>query len=112
MRNPKTGQRLKADLDSLALAHFGLAEISVTNPNVLFEAGMLKGMGKPVILLRSTNSDTPVPFDIFGTYRAEYDISARGAKRAFVWLEEELDKAMETVFHMLPELQRVPKWNG
>ena len=95
----------------LAMAHFGLAEISATNPNVLFEAGMLKGMGKPVILLRSTNSDRPVPFDIFRTYRAEYDISERGAKRAFVWLEEELDKAMEAVFHMLPEFERVPKWN-
>jgi len=101
------------DLDrQLAMAHFGLADISVANANVLFEAGILKGMGKPVILLRNTKSETPVPFDIFGTYRAEYDISQRQSKRAFVWLDEELDKAMETVLQMLPELERVPKWTG
>lgn len=100
------------DLDrQLAMAHFGLIEISVTNANVLFEAGILKGMGKPAILLRNKESVTPVPFDIFGTYRAEYEVSQRQSKRTFVWLGEELNKAMQAVFRMVPGLERVPKWD-
>ena len=50
------------------------------------------------------------PFDIFSDYRAEYEVSRRGGKIRFTWLEDELDKAMNTVRRMLPSLDAVPKW--
>jgi hypothetical protein len=96
----------------LQTVHFALAEITGNNLNVLYEAGFLQGLGKPVILLKQKGSPGEVPFDIFGDYRIEYELARRAGQVKFVWLEEELDKAMKTVFKMLPELERVAKWSG
>jgi len=96
----------------LKAAHFGIAEISNNNLNVLYEAGLLHGMGKPLILLRRDDSRDEPPFDIFSDYQAKYVVNRRGPEVEFTWLEKEMDKAMQAVFHMLPELQRVPVWEG
>jgi hypothetical protein len=96
----------------LQTVHFGMAEISQNNLNVLYEAGLLHGMGKPLILLKDQASTAQVPFDIFSDYRIEYQIAKRVGQTKFIWLDEELDKAMKTVFKMLPELERVAKWKG
>jgi len=96
----------------LQTVHFGLTEITSNNLNVLYEAGFLQGLGKPVILLKEKGSPGEVPFDIFGDYRIEYELTRRAGQVKFVWLQEELDKATKTVFKMLPELERVPKWSG
>ena len=95
----------------LQTVHFGLAEITGNNLNVLYEAGLLRGMGKPVILLKRRGDESEVPFDIFGDHRIEYVLEKRIGIVKFVWLKEELDKAMNTVFKMLPELKKVAKWS-
>ncbi len=94
----------------LKAAHFGIAEISNNNLNVLYEAGLLHGMNKPLVLLRRNDSQDEPPFDIFSDYRLEYIVNRRGADIRFTWLEEEMDKAMQIVFRMLPELERVAAW--
>jgi molecular chaperone HtpG len=103
---------LKSMYDQLHSVHFGLAEITGNNPNVLYEAGLLKGLGKPVILLKRHGAETMIPFDVFSDYRIEYELTKRGGQVKFVWLEDELDKLMNAVFKMLPELERASKWNG
>lgn len=96
----------------LGVVHFGLAEISNLNLNVIYEAGLLKGMQKPMIFLRQRDGSDAVPFDFSSDYRIEYELSKRGSQVKFIWLEEELDKAMQTVFKMLPDLQQAEKWTG
>ena len=96
----------------LKTAHFGIAEVSNNNLNVLYEAGLLHGMDKSLILLQNRSSTDAVPFDIFSDYRVQYEISRRGAEVQFIWLEEELDKAMNAVLRMPPEFAQVPKWTG
>lgn len=96
----------------LKTAHFGIAEVSNNNLNVLYEAGLLRGMGKPLLLLRRTDSEEEVPFDILSDYHVKYEVTRRGNKVQFKWLEEELEKAMNTIGCMLPTFQDVPKWRG
>ncbi|MCP4696790.1 MAG: hypothetical protein GY862_08065 [Gammaproteobacteria bacterium] len=96
----------------LKSAHFGIADISNNNLNVLYEAGLMHGMGKPLILLHRDDSTVTPPFDIFSDYRLNYGVAKRGNKIQFIWLEEEMDKAMNTVMRMLPEFKNVPKWDG
>jgi len=95
----------------LKQAHFGIAEISNNNLNVLYESGLLHGMGKPLILLQNKDSKDAVPFDIFSDYRCQYNIARRGGDIRFVWLEEELDKAMNAVMKMLPSFNAMRKWD-
>ncbi|WP_197997454.1 hypothetical protein [Gimesia panareensis] len=40
----------------------------------------------------------------------KYAVNRRGAEVKFSWLEEEMDKAMQAVFRMLPELENVATW--
>nr|VFJ47404.1 MAG: molecular chaperone HtpG [Candidatus Kentron sp. FW] len=100
----------QALIRQLREAHFGIAEISNNNPNVLYEAGFLHALGKPVILLRRDESEAPVPFNILGVFHGQYSVAKRGTNVRFTWLEEEMDKAMNAVREMLPGFEGVPKW--
>ena len=96
----------------LKQAHFGIAEISNNNLNVLYESGLLHGMGKPLILLQRSDSKDIVPFDIFSDYRCKYEVSRHEGDVQFVWLDKELDKAINTIKRMLPEFDALPHWDG
>ena len=101
---------LKSMYDQLYSVHFGLAEITGNNPNVFYEAGLLRGLGKPVVLLKKQGTEAKVPFDVFSDYRIEYQIAKRGGQIKFVWLEDELDKVMKAIFAMVPGLEHSVKW--
>nr|VFJ60647.1 MAG: molecular chaperone HtpG [Candidatus Kentron sp. FW] len=92
--------------------HFGIAEISNNNANVLYEAGYLHALGKPLILLRRGDSDAPVPFDIFSDFRAEYKVDNFAGEIEFIRIERQMNIAMNAVREMLPEFDTVPKWSG
>lgn len=96
----------------LKQAHFGIAEVSNNNLNVLYEAGLLHGLAKPLVLLQRRDSTETVPFDILSDYRGQYEITKRDIDIQFPWLKEEMDKAMNTVRRMLPAFGDVPKWDG
>jgi hypothetical protein len=96
----------------LKQAHFGIADVSNNNLNVLYEAGLLHGLGKPLILLQKKDSEATVPFDILSDYRARYDVLKHDGDVLFAWLDKEMDKAMNTVRQMLPAFGSVPKWEG
>nr|VFJ67833.1 MAG: Molecular chaperone, HSP90 family [Candidatus Kentron sp. FM]VFJ68305.1 MAG: Molecular chaperone, HSP90 family [Candidatus Kentron sp. FM]VFK17858.1 MAG: Molecular chaperone, HSP90 family [Candidatus Kentron sp. FM] len=108
MPNPGAYRDLHRQLEQV---HFAIAEISSGNSNVLYETGLLRGMNKPLILLQREDCASPVSFDIPGDFRGQYSVAKRGTGIRFVWLREELDKAMRTVGRVLPGLANVPKWN-
>jgi hypothetical protein len=56
-------------LTQINTAHFGIADITALNLNVLFETGAMIAADKPRIILRDRTDNTPVPFDLAG-----YDI--------------------------------------
>nr|VFJ45025.1 MAG: molecular chaperone HtpG [Candidatus Kentron sp. FM]VFJ45504.1 MAG: molecular chaperone HtpG [Candidatus Kentron sp. FM]VFK06700.1 MAG: molecular chaperone HtpG [Candidatus Kentron sp. FM] len=94
----------------LQQVHFGIAEVSNNNPNVLYEAGFLHALGKPVILLKRKDSNAPVPFDIFSDFRGEYKVDNDQGEIEFIRLKRQLDLAMNAVRHMLPGFADTPKW--
>jgi hypothetical protein len=47
-------------------AHFGIADITSLNSNVLFELGAMIAVGKPLVIMRGKSDDAPLPFDIAG----------------------------------------------
>lgn len=62
----------------LKLSPFGVADISGLNPNVLIEYGMMKVLGKDLMLLRDNQDNTELPFDINADQVDSYEI--RGEK--------------------------------
>lgn len=53
-------------------SHFGVADITGANPNVLAEVGMMFMANKRVMLLKSKNDDHPIPFNLAHRYIYEY----------------------------------------
>lgn len=94
----------------LQSSYFGIADITGNNVNVFYEAGLLKGMGKPVVLLKQKGTEAKVPFDVSSEYRIEYQLLREGGDLMFAWLDKGLDKVMPAVFAMLPELEQAEKW--
>jgi hypothetical protein len=63
-------------LAQIASAHFGIADLTGLNDNVLMELGALLASGKPLLLIRaSADKDMKLPFDIaaFQVYSYEFD---------------------------------------
>ena len=106
------GNIIRDFLDNLNKADVVIADLTDKNPNVFYEAGLLKGLGKPVILLKKHGDEGKTPFDVFSDYRIEYDLLKRAGKTKFAWLEEEQDKVMDAVFQAVPELDKAEKWSG
>lgn len=60
----------------LRATDFVIADVSRKNPNVLFELGVAHGLGKPLILLLSVETDaTGIPSDLMGYQYISYDSS-------------------------------------
>jgi hypothetical protein len=56
-------------------AHFGVADVTSLNRNVLIELGAMIALGKPLVVIRKITDDPTLPFDIGGIdcfrYRTE-----------------------------------------
>jgi len=48
--------------NQIAEAHFGIADITGNNPNVLWELGLMIGYGKPVIILKDKTDTEETPY--------------------------------------------------
>jgi hypothetical protein len=70
------GSKLVASdmLDQISAAHFGIADITSLNRNVLVELGAMIALNKPLIILRSEGDDATLPFDIAGYNYYRYAI--------------------------------------
>jgi len=56
-------------------AHFGIADITGLNRNVLIELGAITSLNKPFIMFRKLEDTLPLPFDIAGYQCYPYTVS-------------------------------------
>ena len=72
---PGTGLVISEMMRQIGSAHFGLADITGMNDNVLIELGAMIASGKPFLILQNKlKSSATVPFDISGYQRYEYEV--------------------------------------
>lgn len=63
-------------LAMLRSSDFLIADVSRKNPNVIFELGVAHGLGKPFVMLLSTDADAAgIPSDLSGYQYLSYDPS-------------------------------------
>jgi molecular chaperone HtpG len=100
--------------NQIAEAHFGIADITGNNPNVLWELGLMIGYGKPVIILKDKTDKVKTPFDVYGNYRVEYQIVKDDATGyvEYPLLAQGLKRNLKRIFAQHPELERAAKWTG
>jgi len=98
--------------NQIAEAHFGIADITGNNPNVLWELGLMIGYGKPVIILKDKTDEVKTPFDVYGSYRVEYQIVKDDATGhvEYPLLAQGLKRNLKRIFAQYPELERAAKW--
>lgn len=60
-------------LDSLRSSDFIIADLSESNPNVVFELGVAHGLRKPFVILVSTEGEGKIPSDLSGYQYITYD---------------------------------------
>ena len=53
-------------LEQISIAHFGIADITSLNQNVLIEIGVMIGISKPTIILKRKDDNSSIPFNIAG----------------------------------------------
>ena len=72
---PGKGLVIPEMLSLIHATHFGIADITALNDNVLVELGAMVSAGKPVLIFRKTEDSVQVPFDIAGYNFYRYSIS-------------------------------------
>jgi len=100
--------------NQIAEAHFGIADITGNNPNVLWELGLMIGYGKPVIILKDKTDTVKTPFDVYGNYRVEYQIVKDDATGhvEYPLLAQGLKRNLKRIFAQHPKLERAAKWKS
>lgn len=100
--------------DQIAMAHFGIADITGSNPNVLWELGLMIGYGKPVIILKDRKDKVKTPFDVYGRYRLQYEIITDDTTGAieYALLAQGLKRNLKLILKQCPELEKAAKWSG
>ena len=98
----------------IAAAHFGIADITGNNPNVMWELGVMIGLRKPVILLKDKTDGERTPFDLYSRIRVNYQAVADDAtgRREFALLESGLESSMKLVASQCPDLAKAKAWEG
>lgn len=111
MNDPVIAKDIK---DQIAVAHFGIADITGSNPNVLWELGLMIGDGKPVIILKDRKDEVKTPFDVHGRYRVPYEIISDDATGSveYALLAQGLERNLRMIFKQCPELEKAAKWSG
>ncbi len=98
--------------NQIAESHFGIADISGNNPNVLWELGLMIGYGKPVLILKEKSDISDTPFDLYGNYRVEYQIIRDDSTGnvEYPLLTSGLERNLKRIFIECPQLEKADKW--
>ncbi|MBI4558827.1 MAG: ATP-binding protein [Candidatus Hydrogenedentes bacterium] len=104
MKDPRIVDDIENQIRS---AHFGIADITGNNPNVLWELGVAMGYGKPVVILKDLTDTEKTPFDVYGNYRVEYQIVKSGAsgRTEYALLRDGLERNMNFLLDRFTELK-------
>jgi hypothetical protein len=98
-------------LAQLSAAHFGVADISGLNENVLIELGAMIGTTKPTMIIRdSSEREKEIPFNIEGYQQFLYEI--RGQDAFFINSLGESIHLQETARSFAEQLQREGAFRG
>jgi hypothetical protein len=71
---PGGGLLINEMLEQIHAAHFGIADITGLNANVLIEFGALLATNKPFLIFRNKSDALQLPFDISGFQCYQYEI--------------------------------------
>jgi nucleoside 2-deoxyribosyltransferase len=102
-----------ADIEKqIRSAHFGIADITGNNPNVLWELGMMIGLNKPVVILKDTADAEKTAFDVHGSYRIQYQVAKDPSTGAveYALLEKGLERNMKFILERFPELRNAEEY--
>lgn len=78
MQHEGSTVKLDSDIDQkIQNCEIFIADISETNPNVMYELGLATSLKKPRILIKRNDKKTSVPFDINNQFRREINFSLR-----------------------------------
>jgi hypothetical protein len=92
---------VKQIIDNIKSSHFCIADITEQNPNVMIELGMMMMYQKDIIIFKSSDDDSPIPFDInqsnIYTYKWEKDeLCVRNTSGSgFIPFKAQLEKLAE-----------------
>jgi molecular chaperone HtpG len=104
-----------ADIEKqISAAHFGIADITGNNPNVLWELGVMMGLKKPVVILKDQADTATTPFDVHGNRRIEYQIAKSKAlgRVAYAFLEDGLEHSIKYLLDFFPEIKNAAEYRG
>ena len=110
-----TDAKVVVDIEKqIRSAHFGIADITGNNPNVLWELGVMVGHGKPVVILKDTHDTAKTPFDVYGNYRVEYQVakSQHTGIVEYALLERGLERTMTRILEQSAELKNAAEHRG
>ena len=76
--HPFSGDVVIAEIyRQISAAHFGVVDITGLRPNVLLELGMIMGLNKPFVMLKSADDDGEMPFDIASYHFFRYIVDKK-----------------------------------
>jgi hypothetical protein len=79
-------------LKQIEASHFGVVEVTGSNPNVLMELGALRALKKPTLILRRADDESELPFDLRPFYHVQYAVKGR----RFVWCRDTEEVPLDT----------------
>jgi len=85
-------------LKQMTPCHFAIADITGGRPNVMAEMGMIIGAGKPVILLRDGDDNTPIASNFGNHLYVEYKWVSVGTRKQLAIDEESLKEFIDLMF--------------
>jgi len=92
----KTNRVIIQDIwKAICESRFVIADLTLQNPNVMYELGIAHTVGKETILINQVDESKPIkfPFDITHIRRIQYENSATGGRR----LQEDLSQTIENL---------------
>ena len=111
---PGSGLVMGEMLAQIGACHFGVADITSLSPNVIFELGALLAANKPVIILRDSNDNNKLPFDIMGYQCYRYQVAGNGIfigdPQSLRPLDEFVDKFIDEKLLQDRDFQRAREW--
>lgn len=110
MRGPNIVDDIKGQI---AISHFGIADITGNDPNVLWELGLMNGYGKPVIIIKKQSDTADTPYDLMGNYRVEYltAYDDMTGSTEYSLLKDGLERNLNYIFKKFPKLEQAARWS-
>lgn len=106
---PEGGRRFIIDeiMSQIRNSHFGVADITGSNPNVLIEVGMMMSLKKHFMLIRAKGDPSSPPFDISQYPLYEYELGTEGLR---IWnpTDSKYQSFEQVLYRFIDQLPLLP----